>query len=187
MAAGAQRRAVRVPYRQAATLTGRPPTGSRVGQGGAAGGRRPDRAVLHVCRSTRLPDPTDPDWVLFPPVHATGGIGRKPKTGHAVNEMNRRRAAAAGFTRAQTRLLGGHSLRSGFVTEAFRQGADTSAIMRQTGQRLQLPRQMLHDLRSAPRTVLASGRTPILVILPLPGPGTRAGARRVQRSFGTCP
>ena len=31
--------------------------------------------------------------------------------------------------------LGGHSLRSGFVTEAFRQGADAHAIMRQTGHR----------------------------------------------------
>jgi hypothetical protein len=29
--------------------------------------------------------------------------------------------------------LGGHSLRAGFVTEAFRRGADAHAIMRQTG------------------------------------------------------
>ena len=35
-----------------------------------------------------------------------------------------RRAAAAGFTPAQVDKLGGHSLRAGFVTEAFRQGAD---------------------------------------------------------------
>jgi len=32
-------------------------------------------------------------------------------------------------------LLGGHSLRSGFVTEAFRAGADAHSIMRQTGHR----------------------------------------------------
>jgi integrase len=56
-------------------------------------------------------------------------------TGHAVNEMIRRRATQAGFTPAQTLLLGGHSLRAGFVTEAFRQGADAHAIMRQTGHR----------------------------------------------------
>ena len=31
--------------------------------------------------------------------------------------------------------LGGHSLRAGFVTEAFRRGADAHAIMRQTGHR----------------------------------------------------
>lgn len=29
--------------------------------------------------------------------------------------------------------LGGHSLRAGFVTQAFRNGADAHAIMRQTG------------------------------------------------------
>ena len=44
-----------------------------------------------------------------------------------------RRAAAAGFSVAQVDLLGGHSLRSGFVTEAFRAGADAHSIMRQTG------------------------------------------------------
>ena len=31
--------------------------------------------------------------------------------------------------------LGGHSLRLGFVTEAFRQGADARAVMGQTGHR----------------------------------------------------
>jgi len=46
-----------------------------------------------------------------------------------------RRAAAAGYTAQQIAKLGGHSLRSGFVTEAFRQGADAHAIMRQTGHR----------------------------------------------------
>ena len=46
-----------------------------------------------------------------------------------------RRAAAAGFTAAQVARLGGHSLRAGFVTEAFRAGADAHAIMRQTGHR----------------------------------------------------
>src|SRR5664279_889634 len=56
-------------------------------------------------------------------------------TGHAVNEMIHRRAAAAGFTPAQVDKLGGHSLRAGFVTEAFRAGADAHAIMRQTGHR----------------------------------------------------
>ncbi len=45
-------------------------------------------------------------------------------TGDAVAAMIQRRAAAAGCTAAQVDLLGGHSLRSGFVTEAFRAGAD---------------------------------------------------------------
>ena len=42
---------------------------------------------------------------------------------------------AATDTAAQVDKLGGHSLRAGFVTEAFRQGADAHAIMRQTGHR----------------------------------------------------
>ena len=131
---------LRVLHRQAAALTGPAPGGVTAGATGGVGEEQQDddggdRVVLHVCRTGRLPDPADPDRVLFPSVHATGGIGRKPMTGHAVNEMIRRRAAAAGFTPAQTQLLGGHSLRSGFVTEAFRQGADAHAIMRQTGHR----------------------------------------------------
>jgi len=71
---------------------------------------------------------------LFPTVHKTGQPG-KVMTGDAVAMMIQRRAAAAGFTPAQVDLLGGHSLRSGFVTEAFRAGADAHSIMRQTGHR----------------------------------------------------
>ena len=71
---------------------------------------------------------------LFPTVHKTGRPG-KPMTGDALAVMIQRRAAAAGFTPAQVDLLGGHSLRSGFVTEAFRAGADAHSIMRQTGHR----------------------------------------------------
>ena len=72
---------------------------------------------------------------MFPTVHKTGAIGTGAMSGDAVNEMIRRRADQAGFTPAQTQLLGGHSLRSGFVTEAFRAGADAHSIMRQTGHR----------------------------------------------------
>ena len=71
---------------------------------------------------------------LFPTVHKTGQPGRV-MTGDAVAAMIQRRAAAAGFTAAQVDLLGGHSLRSGFVTEAFRAGADAHSIMGQTGHR----------------------------------------------------
>ena len=70
---------------------------------------------------------------LFPTVHKTGQPSAKAMTGDAVAMMIQRRAAAAGFTPAQVDLLGGHSLRSGFVTEAFRAGADAHSIMRQTG------------------------------------------------------
>ncbi len=71
---------------------------------------------------------------LFPTVHKTGRPSRV-MSGDAVAVMIQRRAAAAGFTAAQVDLLGGHSLRSGFVTEAFRAGADAHSIMRQTGHR----------------------------------------------------
>ncbi len=70
---------------------------------------------------------------LFPTVHKTGQPSQKAMTGDAVAMMIQRRAAAAGYTAAQVDLLGGHSLRSGFVTEAFRAGADAHSIMRQTG------------------------------------------------------
>ena len=103
----------------------------------------------HVCRSaddTKPRPPVDADgqnptvdgggggerW-LFPTVHKTGQPSNKAMTGDAVAMMIQRRAAAAGFTPAQVDLLGGHSLRSGFVTEAFRAGADAHSIMRQTG------------------------------------------------------
>jgi integrase len=105
----------------------------------------------HCCRSTIQPTPAHPGaasaqpngsgaddeavgerW-LFPTVHRTGQPSAKAMTGDAVAAMIQRRAAAAGFTPAQVDLLGGHSLRSGFVTEAFRAGADAHSIMRQTG------------------------------------------------------
>ena len=100
--------------------------------GGDAG---EESEVQHCCRGARLHEPADPARALFPPVHATGAIGATAMTGHAIAEMIQRRAAAAGFTPAQVDQLGGHSLRAGFVTEAFRQGADAHAIMRQTGHR----------------------------------------------------
>ncbi|MEP6562955.1 MAG: tyrosine-type recombinase/integrase, partial [Nakamurella sp.] len=89
----------------------------------------------HCCRSTRIPEPADPDRPVFRSVHKAGAIRATGMTGHAVNEMIKRRAAGAGFSAAQITLLGGHSLRSGFVTEAFQAGADAHAIMRQTGHR----------------------------------------------------
>jgi integrase len=101
----------------------------------ASGGEQDDEPVLHCCRTTRLPDPADPARPLFQAVHNTGAIGQQAMTGHGINEMIQRRAAAAGFTPAQVDKLGGHSLRAGFVTEAFRQGADAHSIMRQTGHR----------------------------------------------------
>jgi site-specific recombinase XerD len=128
----AQRTAVLRVLRRQAAFTGVP-------EGDGGGGEQPDdgdvAAALHVCRTTRLKEPVDPGRVVFPVIHKTGVIGSRAMSGDAVNEMIRRRATIAGFTAAQTLFLGGHSLRAGFVTEAFRQGADAHAIMRQTGHR----------------------------------------------------
>ena len=88
-----------------------------------------------MCKLRVRLQPVDPARPLFPAVHKTGAIGQQPMSGHGINEMIQRRAAAAGFTAAQVDKLGGHSLRAGFVTEAFRQGADAHSIMRQTGHR----------------------------------------------------
>jgi integrase len=90
---------------------------------------------LHVCRSSRLPDPPDPERALFPSVHGTGIIRAEAMSGDAVYAMIRTRAEQAGYTTTEIDKLGGHSLRAGFVTEAFRAGADAHQIMRQTGHR----------------------------------------------------
>ncbi len=95
----------------------------------------PGAGRLHVCRTGRLPDPVDPARVLFPSVHGTGVIRTRPMSGDAVYWMIRSRAEQAGYTTTEIGKLGGHSLRAGFVTEAFRAGADAHQIMRQTGHR----------------------------------------------------
>jgi integrase len=124
--AGGTRRAVMRVLRRQANLEA----------AGGGGEQQPDgeQAVLHVCRTIRTPEPI-PDRSVFPTVHKTGAIGGAAMSGDAVNEMIRRRGEKAGFTPTQIALLGGHSLRSGFVTEAFRAGADAHSIMRQTGHR----------------------------------------------------
>ena len=107
----------------------------RLADTATSGGGEGDPVAQHCCRGVRFPDPVDPGRALFPAVHKTGAIGERAMSGDAVAAMIRRRADQAGFTPAQTQLMGGHSLRSGFVTEAFRAGADAHAIMRQTGHR----------------------------------------------------
>ena len=125
-----QRRPVMRVLRRQAT-TDNPISGG--GQAGDADSGDEPEGRLHVCRTTRLPEPADPSRPLLRTVHRTGRIGEGPVTGHAIREIIRRRADEAGYTPAQIQRLGGHSLRAGFVTEAFRQGADAHAIMRQTG------------------------------------------------------
>ncbi len=85
----------------------------------------------HVCRggvprtAARAP--------LFRAIAKNGNLGTTPLSGAAIHKTIRRRAERAHYDAALVTQLGGHSLRSGFVTQAFRNGADAHAIMRQTG------------------------------------------------------
>ncbi len=89
--------------------------------------------VHHLCARPDLPGlgPEQSAVPLFRAVRPNGAIAGA-LTGHAVNAVVKRRAAAVGFNPAG---LGGHSLRAGFVTAAYRAGANAHSIMRQTGHR----------------------------------------------------
>lgn len=115
--------------------------GSDGGPGGRPGAMRALRSArldggTHLCASSSLAltvrdGEQAPDAPLFRSVRPEGTLGG-PLGGHGVNAVVKRRAAAVGFPVGG---LGGHSLRAGFVTQAFRAGADAHAIMRQTGHR----------------------------------------------------
>ncbi|GCE40926.1 putative integrase [Rhodococcus wratislaviensis] len=85
----------------------------------------------HVCRAglprmkARAP--------LFRAIAKNGNLSDTALSGASVHAAIRRRAQAAGYDETVVAQLGGHSLRAGFVTQAFRNGADAHAIMRQTG------------------------------------------------------
>ena len=85
----------------------------------------------HVCRMglprmrARAP--------LFRAIAKNGNLSDTGLSGASVHAAIRRRAQAAGYDETVVAQLGGHSLRAGFVTQAFRNGADAHAIMRQTG------------------------------------------------------
>ncbi|MFI8568306.1 site-specific integrase [Rhodococcus sp. NPDC078407] len=85
----------------------------------------------HVCRGS-LPT-ADKSSPLFRSIRKNGNLSDTALSGAAVHAAIRRRAARAGFDPDTVAQLGGHSLRAGFVTQAFRNGADAHAIMRQTG------------------------------------------------------
>jgi site-specific recombinase XerD len=80
----------------------------------------------HVCRGavTRL----DATTRLVRSVAKNGAIGQSV-TGSALNEVVKRRIAAVGYDPSP---YGFHSLRSGFVTQARRNGADSRSVRKQT-------------------------------------------------------
>ncbi len=112
------------------------------GPGGRPGLMRAVRAIAsctsHLCGDTHLVARAEamarvaPDAPLLRHLSPNGAIGASALSGHAMNLVVKRRAAAVGLPAAR---LGGHSLRAGFVTQAFRSGASAHAIMRQTGHR----------------------------------------------------
>jgi len=85
----------------------------------------------HVCRGSR------PRMVSSSPllrsIRKNGNLSDTALSGAAVHKAIRRRAEQAGYDPETVQQLGGHSLRAGFVTQAFRNGASAHAIMRQTG------------------------------------------------------
>ena len=84
----------------------------------------------HCCR-TPAPPTRNCDGPLFRPVAKSGLIREGHHlTGNSIATIVKKRAAAAGLDPA---LYAGHSLRAGFVTEAFRAGHTGKAIRRQTG------------------------------------------------------
>lgn len=93
--------------------------------------RKRDPFTGHVCRggvprtAARAP--------LFRAVAKNGNLGATALSGAAIHQTIRRRAEHAGFDPTAVAKLGGHSLRAGFVTQSTRNGADGSAIARQTG------------------------------------------------------
>ncbi len=86
----------------------------------------------HVCRQPHPALGIAPQQWLFPPIDRHGHISPdRHMSGQAINDMVRRRAAAAGFGAG----YGSHSMRAGFVTQALRAGASDAQVMRQTGHR----------------------------------------------------
>ncbi|WP_249305516.1 MULTISPECIES: integrase [unclassified Rhodococcus (in: high G+C Gram-positive bacteria)] len=93
--------------------------------------RKRDPFDGHVCRG-RVPR-TAARVPLLRTVTKNGNLGSTALSGAAIHQTIRRRAEHAGYDLKALAKLGGHSLRAGFVTQGNRNGADGSAIARQTG------------------------------------------------------
>ncbi|ORM38162.1 MULTISPECIES: hypothetical protein [Williamsia] len=84
----------------------------------------------HVCGGT-LPE-TNPETDLFRSITAASDLTHTAPGGQLIHTIVRKRLAAARPDLDITRY-GAHSLRAGFVTEAFRTGHEPTTIMKQTG------------------------------------------------------
>lgn len=89
----------------------------------------------HLCqRQTGLTARSD-RAPLIRRLGSAGWIGDEGVAPNAINYIVRQRAAAAGLPAAVVGQLGAHSLRAGFVTDAYAAGASDGEVMRQTGHR----------------------------------------------------
>ena len=84
----------------------------------------------HVCAGPLPEVPAGSD--LFRSVTAASDLAAAAPAGQLIHTLVRRRLAAARPDLDVTRY-GAHSLRAGFVTEAFRTGHEPTTIMKQTG------------------------------------------------------
>jgi integrase len=84
----------------------------------------------HRCGGTVPPVPAESD--LFRSVTASSDLAPAAPGGQLIHTIVRTRLAAARPDLDITRY-GAHSLRAGFVTEAFRTGHEPVTIMKQTG------------------------------------------------------
>jgi len=76
--------------------------------------------------------PHPPSHHCFERWPKNGNLGSTALSGAAIHQTTRRRAEHADFGPVSLNKLGRHSLRAGFVTQGTRNGADGSAIARQT-------------------------------------------------------
>lgn len=90
--------------------------------------------TVHVCGDASAAQ-IGAGRAVFRSISGHGNLSEGPMSGAAVHAAVRRRAERAGYPAAVVAQLGAHSLRAGFVTQAFRNGADAHAIMRQTAHR----------------------------------------------------
>lgn len=89
----------------------------------------------HLCQERSAPPVRSDRAVLIRRLGSAGWIGSEGVAANAVNYVVRQRAAAAGLSAAVVERLGAHSLRAGFVTDAYAAGASDGEVMRQTGHR----------------------------------------------------
>ena len=84
----------------------------------------------HVCAGPLPEVPAETE--VFRSVTASSDLAESAPGGQLIHTLVRRRLAAA-RPDLDTRRYGAHSLRAGFVTEAFRTGHEPTTIMKQTG------------------------------------------------------